>query len=53
MLNATPLRYRPLYALYPGRAHAEESLEHQIAETLALLKRLGRAPTDLGLAHLE
>jgi len=50
MLNATPLRYRPHYALYPGRAHASESLERQIADTLTLLKRLGRAPTDLGLS---
>ncbi len=54
MLNATPLRYRPLYALYPDRAHAQESLPQQIAETLALLKKLGRAPTDLGLSsHSE
>jgi biotin synthase len=49
MLNATPLPYRGLYTIYPNRAHSEEGLEGQIADTLDLLKSLGRAPTDLGI----
>jgi len=48
MLNVTPLRYRPAYAIYAGRAHAEETITSQIRGAVALLQRLGRAPTDLG-----
>ena len=49
MLNATPLKYRRLYDIYPNRAHGTESIEQQISETLELLYSLGRAPTDLGV----
>ena len=49
MLNATPAVYRPLYAIYPGRAHERETVGRQIEETIALLQGLGRAPTDLGV----
>uniref|UniRef100_A0A7V3YM43 [FeFe] hydrogenase H-cluster radical SAM maturase HydE n=1 Tax=Candidatus Caldatribacterium californiense TaxID=1454726 RepID=A0A7V3YM43_9BACT len=49
MLNVTPLRFRPHYALYPGRAHEEETVQEQIAQTLRLLRSLGRAPMDLGV----
>jgi len=49
MLNVTPIKYRALYAIYPQRAHEQESIELQIKETLALLKSLGRAPTDLSV----
>ncbi|OGB89839.1 hypothetical protein A2625_05250 [candidate division WOR-1 bacterium RIFCSPHIGHO2_01_FULL_53_15] len=49
MLNVTPLKYRKLYEIYPGRAHAEETIEAQIKATLDLLYSLGRAPTDLGI----
>ncbi|MBF0532264.1 MAG: HypC/HybG/HupF family hydrogenase formation chaperone [Candidatus Omnitrophica bacterium] len=49
MLNATPLVYRPLYSLYPNRAHAQETISCQIKATVDLLKSLGRAPTDLGI----
>lgn len=48
MLNITPESFRPSYDLYPRRAHDAESLPEQIEETLALLRSLGRAPTDLG-----
>ena len=48
MLNATPLKYRNLYSIYPQRAHEKEKIEFQIKEAIALLKSLGRAPTDLG-----
>lgn len=49
MINITPLKYRRLYSIYPHRAHESESLEKQIADTVALLKSIGRAPTDLGV----
>ncbi len=50
MLNVTPVKYRKLYNIYPDRAHVEESIEEQIEHTIKLLKDLGRAPTDLGIA---
>ena len=49
MLNATPFKYRELYSIYPDRAHQTEELNEQIDKTIALLKQLGRAPTDLGV----
>jgi biotin synthase len=49
MLNVTPLPYREYYSIYPNRAHIYEPLSGQITTTLALLKKLGRAPTDLGV----
>ncbi|MFA6549224.1 MAG: radical SAM protein [Candidatus Margulisiibacteriota bacterium] len=49
MLNVTPQKYRNLYAIYPNRAHMEETIEDQIKSTLELLYSLGRAPTDLGV----
>lgn len=49
MLNVTPVRYRQLYDIYPNRAGMDKDIELQIKETLALLRELGRAPTDLGL----
>lgn len=49
MLNVTPLSYRKLYLIYPGRAHEEESIALQIKNTISLLRSLGRAPTDLGI----
>jgi biotin synthase len=49
MLNATPLKYRPLYAIYPNRAHEQEPIGLQIEQTIALLKSMGRAPTDLSI----
>jgi biotin synthase len=49
MLNVTPQKYRNLYAIYPDRAHMEETIEDQIKSTLELLYSLGRAPTDLGV----
>ncbi|HOY68838.1 MAG TPA: radical SAM protein [Candidatus Ozemobacteraceae bacterium] len=48
MLNLTPEAVRPAYDLYPGRAHVHESVASQIDDALALLNRLGRAPSDLG-----
>jgi biotin synthase len=53
MLNVTPIKYRTLYAIYPQRAHEQESIGLQIKETIALLKSLGRAPTDLSVNKSE
>ena len=50
MINLTPSVYSRDYVIYPGRAHSDESLPKQIEEALALLKKIGRAPTDLGIA---
>jgi biotin synthase len=50
MINATPLEYRKLYAIYPAKAWIGTPTELQIAKTIALLKSLGRAPTDLGIS---
>ena len=47
MLNVTPLAYRPLYSIYPNRAHQLEDISVQIDSTVSLLRSLGRAPTDL------
>ena len=47
MLNVTPLAYRPLYSIYPNRAHQSEDISTQIESTVSLLRSLGRAPTDL------
>jgi biotin synthase len=49
MINVTPMRYRKLYDIYPDRAWVDDSEEAQIKRVLALLKSLGRAPTDLGV----
>lgn len=49
MINITPLKYRHLYSIYPSRAHESENIEKQIADTVTLLKSIGRAPTDLGV----
>ena len=51
MLNVTPLKYRKLYSIYPDRAYENDEINCQIKETLTLLKSLGRAPTDLGVAR--
>lgn len=50
MLNVTPLEYRGFYSIYPNRAHEKETVQAQIDDTIELLKGLGRAPTDLGIA---
>jgi len=49
MLNVTPLAYRKLYSLYPNRAHEDETIFKQIDDTVKLLMKLGRAPTDLSV----
>ncbi len=49
MLNVTPLKYRRQYEIYKDRADVDKPVNKQIEEALALLKELGRAPTDLGL----
>ena len=53
MLNVTPLEYRGLYSIYPNRAHEHETVQAQINDTIALLKGLGRAPTDLGISSIN
>jgi biotin synthase len=50
MLNVTPMKYRRLYEIYLNRACVDKPLRGQVDEALALLKELGRAPTDLGLS---
>jgi biotin synthase len=50
MLNVTPLKYRADYAIYEGRAHASETVADQTRAIIQLLDRLGRAPSDLGVA---
>ena len=47
MLNLTPLALRPLYSIYPNRAHQSEDVAVQIESAVSLLRSLGRAPTDL------
>jgi len=49
MLNVTPVKYRGLYSIYPGRAHEKEEIDTQIKEAVDLLYSLGRAPTDIGI----
>ncbi|MFH1519562.1 MAG: radical SAM protein [Candidatus Omnitrophota bacterium] len=50
MLNVTPVKYRKLYEIYPNKAYNEELIDKQIDQAIALLKSLGRAPTDLGVS---
>lgn len=49
MINITPVKYRKMYELYPGRADVEMDVRDKINKVLNLLQELGRAPTDLGL----
>lgn len=49
MLNITPMQYRKLYHIYPGRPDTEKKIEEGIKQTVELLYSLGRAPTDLGI----
>jgi biotin synthase len=51
MLNVTPVKYRGLYSIYPGRAHEKEEIDTQIKEAVDLLYSLGRAPTDIGISQ--
>ena len=52
MLNVTPDKYKKNYTIYPNRAHINDDLQDQIDTTLNILRRLGRAPTDLGVTHV-
>lgn len=49
MINVTPDRYQRLYEIYPGRAGTGIMVSKRIESAVALLKSLGRAPSDLGL----
>ena len=49
MLNLTPQEYKENYSIYPNKAYSRLGIAEQIDETLALLRSLGRAPTDLGV----
>jgi len=51
MINVTPMKYRRMYAPYPGRPDTEKDVAASIDETLKLLYSLGRAPTDLGVGE--
>jgi biotin synthase len=48
MINVTPLEYRPLYTIYPHRAHDGQTIAQQVQQALIMLKSFGRGPTDLG-----
>ncbi|NQU17857.1 MAG: [FeFe] hydrogenase H-cluster radical SAM maturase HydE [Candidatus Saganbacteria bacterium] len=50
MLNVTPEKFSKNYTIYPNRAHSSENIQSQIETTLTLLRSIGRAPTDLGVA---
>ncbi len=49
MINLTPVEYRKLYQIYPGRADADIDVRERIKKVLDLLQSLGRAPTDIGV----
>ena len=53
MLNVTPVKYRKLYEIYPNKAYNKELIDKQIDAAIALLKSLGRAPTDLGVSEVN
>ncbi|CAL7962502.1 biotin synthase [Gammaproteobacteria bacterium] len=49
MINITPAKYRQLYAIYDNKADLEKEITQSIQETVELLYKLGRAPTDIGV----
>jgi biotin synthase len=49
MINVTPERYKKLYEIYPNRAGIDLATAERINSVIALLRSIGRAPTDLGL----
>ncbi|MDI6757104.1 MAG: radical SAM protein [Endomicrobiia bacterium] len=50
MVNLTPSEYSSLYSLYPGRSPSDAaSREKAVAETVEMLRSIGRAPSDVGL----
>ncbi|MFQ5585655.1 MAG: [FeFe] hydrogenase H-cluster radical SAM maturase HydE [Thermodesulfobacteriota bacterium] len=53
MVNLTPREYRERYAIYPGKGSESDDVRGDIAEKLALLASLGRAPTDIGIGGLH
>jgi biotin synthase len=44
MPNLTPLHYRKLYEIYPGKAAVIDTAEEFHANLLATLARIGRTP---------
>jgi biotin synthase len=44
MPNLTPLKYRALYEIYPGKAKVIDTAEQFHANLLAALQRIGRVP---------
>ncbi|OGS23056.1 MAG: [FeFe] hydrogenase H-cluster radical SAM maturase HydE [Elusimicrobia bacterium RIFOXYA2_FULL_39_19] len=49
MINLTPEKYRKLYEIYPQRAGTDIKVTANISRVIALLRSIGRAPTDLGI----
>ena len=49
MINVTPAKYKSLYAIYDNKSGVDLELGNSIQQTVDLLFKLGRAPTDLGL----
>ncbi|MEI8055365.1 MAG: [FeFe] hydrogenase H-cluster radical SAM maturase HydE [bacterium] len=49
MINITPVKYRQLYTIYDNKADLEREIAQSIQETVELLHKLGRAPTDIGV----
>jgi len=48
MIDVTPVKYRNLYEIYPGRAGTEINITERIDKVCSLLYSIGRAPVDLG-----
>lgn len=44
MPNVTPLKYRALYEIYPGKASSTETAEETYASIMKLLQEMGREP---------
>jgi len=49
MIDVTPIKYRNLYEIYPGRADIEIDITERIDKVRSLLYSIGRAPVDLGV----
>lgn len=48
MLNITPQKYRALYEIYAGK-NKTPKIEDGIKDTISLLYKMGRAPTDVSI----
>lgn len=53
MINVTPKHFRPLYSIYENRACVDVEPKDAVERTVTDLKRLGRAPTDVGATEVR